>query len=100
MNTKIFVDNLAANVTEKELMDLFSAFGNVSALRIASHRNGHKPRCVGFVTMMTSEGALAAIQALNGTTFGTGTLSLSEQWPKELLSDTPNARGPRRVNVR
>jgi len=83
MNTKVYVDNLAATTTENELMELFSAYGNVVAINIAVDRTSHKPRGFGFVTMVTAEGARAAIQALNGKAMGTGTLTASEGWLDE-----------------
>ena len=60
MNNKIYVDNLAETTTERELMDLFSAYGNVVDVNIAVDRTSHKPRGFGFVTMMTPEGTRAA----------------------------------------
>ena len=83
MNTKIYVDNLAEAVTEDDLLKLFSPFGHVSEVHIAVKRLGHKPRGFGFVTMATSAGARAAIQALNGKAIGTCTLTVSEAWPQE-----------------
>ena len=83
MNTKVYVDNLAAATTENDLIKLFSPYGNVAEVNIAVERVGHKPRGFGFVTLVTSEGARAAIQALNGKAIGTCTLTVSEAWPHE-----------------
>ena len=83
MNTKIYVDNLAAITTERELKEQFSAYGNVIDVNIAADQASHKPRGFGFVTMATSEGARSAIQALNGKAIGTCTLTASEAWPHE-----------------
>ncbi len=86
MNTKhnkVYVDNLAAVTSERELMDLFSPFGNVAEVNIAVDRVNHKSRGFGFVTMATSEGARSAIEALNGKAVGTCTLTVSEAWPHE-----------------
>ena len=79
MNAKIHVENLAAGTTENELMDLFSAYGNVANVNIAFDQVERKSRCFGCVTMATSEGAQAAIQALNGKIVGTATLAVSER---------------------
>jgi len=92
MSTKIYVDNLAAATTENELIDLFSVYGNVVDANIAVDRTNHKPRGFGFVTMVTSEGARAAIQALNGKTMGATTLTASEAWPNEVRAKSPNGR--------
>lgn len=82
-HNKVYVDNLAAITTERDLMDLFSPFGNVAEVNIAVDRVNQKSRGFGFVTMATPEGARSAIQALNGKAMGTYALTVSEAWPHE-----------------
>ena len=82
-HNKVYVDNLAAITTERDLIDLFSPFGNVAEVNIMVDRVNHKSRGFGFVTMATSEGARSAIQALAGKIFGTRALTVSEAWPNE-----------------
>ena len=89
MNNQVYVDNLAAATTERDLTELFSAYGNVMDVNIAVDRASHKPRGFGFVTMATSEGARAAIQALNGKAVGTRTLTVSPAWPLEARANSP-----------
>lgn len=97
MNTKVYVDNLATATTETELRDLFSPFGNVADVNLAVDRTNQKPRGFGFVTMITPEGARAAIEALNGKMLGTSYLTVSEAWPDEERPGSLNGRpGPRR----
>jgi RNA recognition motif-containing protein len=97
MNTKAYVDNLAVATTENELRDLFSTYGNVVAVSIAVDRTSPEPRGFGFVTMVTPEGARAAIKALNGKTMGTSTLAVSEGWVNEDYARPQNKkRTPRR----
>ncbi len=96
MNTKVYVDNLAAATTENDLMDLFSPYGNVVEVSIRLDRANHRPRGFGFVTMATPEGARSAIQALNGKAIGTCTLTASEAWPHEEHNSSSNGRpGPK-----
>ena len=83
MGNKIYIDNLAEGITENELMDLFSVYGNVVSINIAVDRATARPRGFGFVTMVTPEGARAAIQALNGKIIGATTLAVSEGWLNE-----------------
>jgi len=90
MNTKVYVDNLAAITTERELKDLFTAYGNVMDVNIAVDHASHKPRGFGFVTMATPQDARAAILALNGKAIGTCTLTASEAWPHEARASLPN----------
>jgi RNA recognition motif-containing protein len=98
MNTKIYVDNLAAVTTERQLIELFSVYDNVVNVSIAVDRTSRKPRGFGFVTMVTSEGARAAIQALNGKMIGANRINASEAWPDEEHANSRNRlRKPRRL---
>jgi len=97
MNVKLYVDNLADATTESELMELFSAYGNVAEVNIVVDRSSHKPRGFGFVTMATPEGARAAVQSLNGKVIGAHGILVTEAPPPERrVVQTANARSPRR----
>lgn len=97
MNTKVYVDNLAAATTETDLIDLFSQYGNVVDAKIPVDRRNRNPRGFAFVTMVTPEGARSAIQALNGKAVGSCTLAVSEARPHELPAQSSGAgRNPRR----
>ena len=78
MATKIYVENIAPATTEKELKEIFSAYGNVAEVNIVVEHADQKPRGFGFVTMVTSEGARAAIQALHGSRLAEYALALTE----------------------
>ena len=95
MNTKIYAGHLDADTTESQLMDLFSTYGNVADVNIAVEGVDHKARRFGCVIMVTSEGAQAAIQALNGRTLGTATLTVREWWSNP-GANLPNGRSPLR----
>jgi RNA recognition motif-containing protein len=98
MNTKIYFDNVPATLTEKELMNLFSAYGNVVDIHVVVDRTSRESRRYGFVTMITPEGARAAIQAISGRVFGTGTLILSEASPiEDVVTSTRGRMSPRRM---
>lgn len=81
MNTRLYINNLAATTTYKDLMDLFSVHGNVVEVNLPMDRAGDRPRGYGIITMVTPEGARAAMQALNGKQIGTHTLTVSEVQP-------------------
>ena len=93
MNTKVYVDNLAAATTESDLRKLFSAYGNVMDVNIVADRADHKPRGFGFVTMATSEGARAAIRALHGKEIATHNLIVSEAWLHEERTSSSGGAG-------
>jgi len=93
---KIYFDHLAAGTTERELQDLFSACGNVVDINL-SFEGPEKPLGFGFVTMVTPEGARAAVKALNGKFVGTDALVLSAARPAEWRTVRAHGRrAPRR----
>ena len=97
MNTKVYVDNLAAATTDTDLRNLFSAYGNVAEVNVPIDRTNGRPRGFGFVTMATPEGARAAIRALHGKEIGTHNLIVSEAWlHEERASSSGERRSPRR----
>jgi RNA recognition motif-containing protein len=61
MHNKVYVDDLAAVTTERDLIDLFFSYGNVAEVNITVDRVHHKLCSFGFVTMAMSEGARSAI---------------------------------------
>ena len=83
MNTRLYVENLASATTESNLLDLFSAYGNVVGVSLLKDGDNERPSGFGFVTMVTPEGARSALQALNGKAVGTGKLTVSETWPHQ-----------------
>jgi cold-inducible RNA-binding protein len=83
MTPKLYIENIAPTTTENELKDLFSVYGNVAEVNIVIDRTLQKPQGLGFVTMVTPEGARAAIQALHGKLMGKYKLIVSEAWPRE-----------------
>jgi len=93
MNTKVYVDNLAAATTGNDLRNLFSAYGNVAEVNVPIHRTNGRPRGFGFVTMTTPEGARAAIRALHGKEIGTHNLIVSEAWLHEERTSSSGSVG-------
>ncbi len=65
METRLFVGNLSFKVTEDDLLDIFSPYGDVMQVRIINDRETGRPRGFGFVTMASEEEAHKAIEALN-----------------------------------
>jgi RNA recognition motif-containing protein len=61
----IYVSNLKFTMTEDELKDIFSEFGEVSSAKIITFRDTGRSKGYGFVEMGDEEGQ-KAIDALNG----------------------------------
>ncbi|XP_059535769.1 polyadenylate-binding protein 4-like [Myotis daubentonii] len=60
----IFINHLDTSIDNKELYDLFAAFGTILSCKVASDENG--PKGHGFVHFETREAADKAIQEMNG----------------------------------
>lgn len=64
-STKLIVRNVAFEATEKDLRQLFSAFGQIKRLRLPKKFGGH--RGFAFVEYVTKQEAQNALQALSST---------------------------------
>lgn len=79
----IYVGNLAHKATEDEVRELFSAFGDISSVKIILDRETRQPRGFAFVEMENDTEGNQAIDALNGTEFMGRPLKINEARPRE-----------------
>jgi RNA recognition motif-containing protein len=79
----IFVGNLAFSATDHDLRQLFEPYGAVDKVNIITDRDTGRSRGFGFVEMLDSAAAKAAIQGLQGTALGGRTLNVNEAKPRE-----------------
>jgi len=62
---KIYVGNLPHTLTEDQLLDVFSDFGDVESANIVADRVSGEPKGFGFVEMPDEMDAVDAIKALD-----------------------------------
>lgn len=62
---KLFIGNLSYNVTEDELRDVFSQYGEITDLKIITDRMSGRSKGIAFITYATEEQAQAAIEAMH-----------------------------------
>jgi len=79
---KIYVGNLASEVTEEELRQEFEAFGEVTSVNIITDKYSGRPRGFGFVEMTSVSEGQAAITGLNGKTLKERTLTVNAARPR------------------
>jgi len=60
---KLFVGGLPADLTSKDLFDIFSSFGTIREAVVIPDRFRVRSRCYGFVTFVSTESVSAAFQA-------------------------------------
>lgn len=78
----IYVGNLSKDVTDEDLKQAFSAFGQVATVSIIKDKFTGQPRGFGFVEMGSKEEGQAAITALNGKDLKGRPLTVNEARPK------------------
>lgn len=78
---RIYVGNLAPEVTTEQLTDLVTPYGVAASVRVVTERGSSVSRGFGFVEMEKSEEALAAITALNGREVSGNALVVNEARP-------------------
>jgi cold-inducible RNA-binding protein len=77
----LYVGNMSFSTTEDQLREVFSQYGTVTKVQLIMDRETGRPRGFAFVEM--SDGADAAIQALNGTQLDGRNLTVNEAKPRE-----------------
>lgn len=83
MAKNIYVGNLSYGVTDEELRQMFSEFGEVSSANVVMDRETGRSRGFGFVEMPDDGAAQEAITALNGQEQGGRTLTVNEARPRQ-----------------
>jgi RNA recognition motif-containing protein len=81
MSKKLYVGNLSFDTSSDDLRDAFEAHGTVQSAQVVTDRDTGRARGFGFVEM--SNGAEAAIKALDGTQLQGRTINVNEARPRE-----------------
>lgn len=80
--TEVYVGNLPFEVTEEDLRQAFSQYGEVSSVKILTDRETGRPRGFGFVEMPDAGQAKEAIENLNETEIAGRSVTVNEARPK------------------
>ena len=83
MGKNIYVGNLPYDTTGDDLVQLFQTFGTVTSSQVIIDKFSGRSRGFGFVEMADDEEAQAAIDALNGTPYGSRPLTVNEARPRD-----------------
>ena len=79
----IYVGNIAYGTGEDDLRDLFTRYGEVSAVRVITDRDTGRSKGFGFVEMADDDKAKEAIAALDSNDFMGRDLRVNEARPRE-----------------
>lgn len=91
----IYVGNLPYSVTESELRDLFSQFGDVSRATVIMDRETGRAKGFGFVEMSDDGQAEEAIEQLNESSMQGRSLKVNQARPREERPRGGGGRGAR-----
>lgn len=94
----IYVGNLARQMSEDELKNLFAEFGNVTSVSIIKDRFTGESRGFGFVEMDDDNAANQAISALNNKEVQGRNLRVNQARPKGEKKFRSQDRGFRKNN--
>src|SRR5664279_3551227 len=83
MGKNIYVGNLPYDTTGDDLVQLFQTYGAVTSGQVIIDKFSGRSRGFGFVEMAQDDEAQAAIEALNGTSYGNRPLTVNEARPRE-----------------
>jgi RNA recognition motif-containing protein len=78
---KIFIGNLSYNVTEEDLRQSFTAFGQVTSVTVVKDKESGRSKGFGFVEMTVQSEAHSAICVLNGKALKGRTITVNEARP-------------------
>jgi RNA recognition motif-containing protein len=80
---KLYVGNLTYGVTDAELMEVFSTYGNLRSAQVIMDRETGRSKGFAFVEFGNDNEADAAVSGLHGKDFNGRTMTVNEARPKE-----------------
>lgn len=82
MAKKLFVGNLPFTMTDDQLRQIFSAYGNLVSANVVIYKYSQRSKGFGFVEFDTDEAAAAAMQALDGSEQDGRKIAVKEALPR------------------
>jgi len=80
---KLYVGNLAYNMTNGDLGNLFSPHGSVVSARIISDHFTRQSKCFGYVEMLHTKDGIKALHTLDGTKISERRLVVKAARPRD-----------------
>lgn len=82
MAKKLFIGNLAFSITDDQLKEIFSPFGEVVSLNIVKDKFSGRSKGFAFVEYDNEESAQKALQSLDGSEQAGRNISVKEALPR------------------
>lgn len=93
--TKLFVVGLPRDMEETELLEIFSAYGQVGLITIVTEKETGQSKGYAFVHMDDKAGAQRAIDALNGAEIDDRTITVRIAEKPPVVEKGPKKKRPR-----
>lgn len=93
MSKNIYVGNLPYETTGDDLVQLFQGYGTVTSGQVIIDKFSGRSRGFGFVEMANDDESGAAVEALNGFSYGNRPLTVNEARPREDRGGGGGGRG-------
>lgn len=90
---KLFVGNLPFSLTEDEMRDIFSEFGEIVSVNLITDKFSGRPKGFGFVEYTTEEAAQAAVESLDGKEVNGRNIVVNIAMPPKPRSDRGDRGG-------
>ena len=100
MGTKLFVGNIAFDVTEDEISEIFKRVGNVVNCHLVVDHNTNRSKGFAFVEMESEDDAEKAMDDLDGTKLNGREIVVSEARERQKTQRGPRDNYPRYNNDR
>lgn len=79
----LYIGNLSWGVTDQDLQELLSQYGNVVSAKVVTDKITKRSRGFGFAEMPNEDEALKAINELNGKPVKGRNITINEARPRE-----------------
>ena len=82
MGSKLYVGNLSFDVSDAELEEAFSEYGEIASATVIKDRDSDRSKGFGFVEFVQEADAQKAKEAMNGKQLGERALKVDEAKPQ------------------
>ena len=93
----IYIGNMSFDTTEDQLRQAFTAFGEVTSVKIITDKHDNRPKGFGFVEMAEKESAISAIKGLNGKEVNGRALNVNEAKSKTVSGNRDGGNNYRKL---
>lgn len=86
---KLYIGNLSFNITEEDLRELFSPYGDLDTIQLITDRQTGQSKGFGFAEMLNNSHADAAIKALNESEYKGRKIKVNQAQPRKQTQRKP-----------